>query len=107
MTDEKVEAILRTIRLGLHPDRAAQAHGVNAASMRWHRKRHASFDTQVKEAEAVAERSFLGKIIRHTDKQWTAAAWLLERRWPERWARPEVRPMPEDEEQVEADKRFL
>ena len=32
---------------------------------------------------------FLGRIIGHTEKQWTAAAWILERRWPERWAKRE------------------
>jgi hypothetical protein len=34
ITDEVQEAILRTIRLGLHPDRAAMAHGVSSATMR-------------------------------------------------------------------------
>ena len=30
----------------------------------------------------------------HTDKQWTACAWILERRWPERWAKREIKEPP-------------
>ncbi len=90
MTDDKIDAILRTVRLGLHPDRAAMAHGVTASTMRNHRRRHPEFATAIKEAEAAAEQGFLGRILKHTDKQWTAAAWMLERRWPERWAKREV-----------------
>lgn len=90
MTDEKIEAILRTVRLGLHPDRAAMAHGVNPGTMRQHKRRNPEFVTAIKEAEAAAEQGFLGRILKHTEKQWTAAAWMLERRWPERWAKREV-----------------
>jgi transposase len=90
MTDDKIEAILRTVRLGLHPDRAAMAHGVSPGTVRSHKKRHPEFATAIKEAEAAAEQGFLGRILKHTEKQWTAAAWMLERRWPERWAKREV-----------------
>lgn len=38
-------------------------------------------------AAAHAEAGFLGRIIKSADKQWTAAAWILERRFPERWKR--------------------
>jgi len=87
MTQETIAAILRTIRLGLHPDRAAQAHGISPGTMRAHKKRHPEFATAIKEAEAAAENTFLGRIMQHTERQWTAAAWMLERRWPDRWAK--------------------
>jgi transposase len=89
MTPEKIEAILRAVRLGLHPDRAAQANCVTPSTLRNHRKRHPGFATALKQAESEAESGFLSSIIRHTDKQWTACAWMLERRWPERWAKRE------------------
>jgi transposase len=89
MTPENIEAILRTIRLGLHPERAAAAHGVTASTMRKHRQRDPEFATAIKEAEAMAEQGFLSRILKHTEKQWTAAAWMLERRWPERWRKRE------------------
>ena len=87
MSEATCEAILRTIKLGLHPERAAQAHGVSPGSMRSHKNRHPEFATAIKEAEAEAERNFLGRILQHTQRQWTAAAWVLERRFPDRWKR--------------------
>lgn len=86
MTDENIAAILRTVALGVWPDRAAQIHGVSAEAMRVHKHRNHDFVTAIEKAEATAEASYLGKILRHTEKQWTAAAWMLERRWPDRWA---------------------
>ena len=85
MTPENIEAIMRSIRLGLHPERAAQAAGVSVGAFRMHKKRHPEFVILIKEAESAAEQSFLSRIMAHTDKQWTASAWMLERRWPERW----------------------
>jgi transposase len=90
MTDENIAAILRTVALGVWPDRAAQMHGVSADAMRMHKMRHPEFVTSLEKAEAQAESGFLGKILRHTEKQWTAAAWMLERRWPDRWAKREL-----------------
>jgi hypothetical protein len=87
MTEDAIEAIMRGIRLGLHPDRAAMAAGVKASTMRMHKRANPEFLTAIKEAEAVAERGFLSRIIQHSQRQWTAAAWMLERRFPDRWKR--------------------
>lgn len=102
MTPENIEDIIRTVRLGLHPDRAAQAHGIAPATMRSHKKRHPEFATRLKEAESSGERGFLGTLIGHCDKQWTACAWMLERRWPERWAKREPEAKPVTRAEVEA-----
>ena len=85
MTPEKVDAVLRAVRMGLHPDRAAEAAGVAPSTMRKHKARNPEFVTALKEAAAEAEKSYLGRIIQHSESQWTAAAWILERRWAERW----------------------
>lgn len=90
MTPENIDAILRGIRLGLHPERAAQAAGVSVGAFRMHKKRHPEFVMSIKEAESAAEQGFLGRILKHTEKQWTAAAWILERRFPERWRKQET-----------------
>jgi hypothetical protein len=103
MTEEVIDKILRTIGLGVWPDRAAQMHGVSGASLRSHKARHAEFATLIEKAEAKAESSIHGKILRHMDKQWTAAAWMLERRFPERYAK---RDMPAVEETHDPDPRF-
>ena len=87
MTDENIAAILRTVALGVWPDRAAQMHGVNASTMRSFKEANEDFRTALEKADAQAESGFLGKILRHTENQWTAAAWMLERRWPARWAK--------------------
>lgn len=89
MTDEVREGILRTIRLGLHPERAAQAYGISARTMRRYRKQDPDFVLLIKEAEAAAESSFLGRMFAHMDRHWQCIAWMLERRWPERWAKRE------------------
>jgi hypothetical protein len=103
MTEEVIDAIIRTVGLGVWPDRAAQIHGVNPATMRKHKQRHPDFVTALEKAEATAESAFMAKILRHTEKQWTAAAWMLERRWPDRWAKREVIL---DAQDVEPDPRF-
>jgi len=104
MTDENIDAILRTVALGVWPDRAAQMHGVSADAMRMHKMRNPDFVTALEKAEAQAESGFHGKILRHTEKHWTAAAWMLERRWPDRWAKRE--PASEDVDNIEPDPRF-
>lgn len=94
MTDEAKDKIVRAVRLGLWPDRAAEMHGIKSGTMRKERKIDPAFSTAIKEAEAAAESAVLSRILRHMEKQWTAAAWMLERRWPERWAKREVQPPP-------------
>jgi len=95
MTPEVEEKILRTVKLGLHAERAAQAHGVMVSAFRSHKRRNPDFAIALKKAESEAEGGFLSRIIKHTEKQWTACAWILERRWPERWAKrdPETKPL--------------
>lgn len=92
MTQEVKEKIVKAVSLGLWPNRAAEMHGVNPATMRSERKRDQSFATSIKEAEARAEATVHGQILRHMESQWTAAAWMLERRWPDRWAKRDPRP---------------
>ena len=93
MTEETIEAILRTVRLGVWPDRAAAIHGVAKGTMRAFRTRNPEFAAALKKAEAEAEAAIHGKILRAMDRQWTAAAWMLERRWPARWAKREQQQM--------------
>lgn len=91
MTDEVIGKILDTVRLGVWPDRAAVIHGVNSATMRMHKQRNPEFVTELEKAEAQAECALHSRMLRHMDAQWTAVAWMMERRWPERYAKAEVR----------------
>jgi hypothetical protein len=107
MTDENIAAILRHVALGIWPDRAAQMHGVSTSTMRMHKQRHPEFVTALEKAEAQAESGFHGKILRHTEKHWTAAAWMLERRWPDRWAKRDPEPVPSTDSDVDVWRAML
>lgn len=47
----------------------------------------AEFSIKVEQALAIAETKDLHTIGKAADEQWTAAAWRLERRFPDRWGR--------------------
>jgi hypothetical protein len=47
----------------------------------------ADFVVACQQAEAAMENDALGEICRHGEKEWTAHAWRLERRWPDRYGR--------------------
>tara|TARA_R100001510_G_scaffold54814_1_gene57937 strand:- start:862 stop:1293 length:432 start_codon:yes stop_codon:yes gene_type:complete len=89
MTDENIEAILRHVSLGIWPDRAAQLVGIDPAAMRKHKERNAEFVTALEKAEAEAEASLHGRMLRAMDDNWTAVAWMLERRFRDRYAKNE------------------
>lgn len=91
MTDEAIDQIIKIVGLGMWPDRAAMAVGINASTMRSYRKQNEKFRTLLEKAEARAEGGFHSQMLTHCKKQWTAVAWMLERRWPERWAKAEIR----------------
>ncbi len=103
MTEEAIENILRTVALGLWPERAARMHSVSLDAFRKWKERHPEFVMALEKAESEAEASIHGKILRHMDKQWTACAWMLERRWPDRWAKREYVMTAED---IAPDQRF-
>lgn len=48
------------------------------------------FCNAVKKGLAESELAAVSNIKRAGRKNWTASAWLLERRWPERWGKPEI-----------------
>ena len=50
--------------------------------------RYSRFGAAVLVAELEAEETITGHLIAATEKNWRAAAWWLERRFPERWGRP-------------------
>jgi hypothetical protein len=83
------------IAAGNFPTTAARACGVaESAFMNWMRlgregkdPEYAEFVEQVKAAENQAEASAVGRInaAMQDPKLWTAAAWFLERKFPDRW----------------------
>ena len=89
MTPEVIEAILRAVEQGLPVDRAAYACGVEPSTVRSHRERNPSFGTSLEKAQAISMEHMVRRITSASEKQWQAAAWILERRFPSEWARRE------------------
>lgn len=86
--DEKcIDTILRAIRCGLRPERAAQVAGISASTMRGYKARNPNFETEIEQAEASAELSYLFSIHQKSKDQWPAAAWVLEHRFKKQWAK--------------------
>ena len=95
MTPHQIAEVDRLIREGSTRKRALAAAGVSEATYRAirrisrdgdhpHGELYASFLRGLDKAEAGAE-SALVKTI-GASRDWRAAAFLLERRWPEQWA---------------------
>ena len=89
------ECILMALRRGSFPSTAAEAAGVPKQTFSdWMRKGarqrrgiYKEFYERVLEAMAEGEIRALGKVQAAADRDWKAAAWLLERRFRARWAR--------------------
>ena len=103
LNPEAAARALTVLRAGGHVDIAAQAAGVAERTWReWMARgdpkgrreldaRFRAFRRSVAEAEAEGEARHIALIARAGATNWQAAAWLLERRHPERWARPAAR----------------
>jgi len=90
---EVIEQIERLIAAGVSGAEAAAAAGVSRTSFyRWMAV-GASCATGWS-GRAESEAVLVVRIARAAERgSWRAAAWLLERRYPERWARPADRPL--------------
>jgi hypothetical protein len=81
--------------------------GIASSTFYTHFKTDKSFRRAVKRAESKPERRWLSLIEKaaHDPKQWTAAAWLLERRWPEKYALRLTRMLEKEREAMLAELR--
>lgn len=89
-TPELWTAVLDRIRAGAVPSRAATAEGVPKVEwLAWTNPdltpitRDRARDVLMAEARAECD---LVAAVKAGDTTWRGAAWLLERRWPERWS---------------------
>lgn len=102
LTPEVSERIVRAIRAGNYPEVAAAHAGIHASTYyRWMERgalageapeddpyRH--FRAEVARALADSEAAEVGLVVQAArGGDWRAAAWVLERRFPDRWARRE------------------
>ena len=98
LTPDTQRRICDAIRAGNYQDIAAQHAGITAATFyNWMVKGEAGkgqyleFFDAVKKAQADAEVRNIAIIGSAAEKTWQAAAWLLERRNPDRWGNKEKR----------------
>lgn len=100
LTPEVKDRIMQAVQAGNYLDTAANFAGIDGSTMRrWVQKGEApsapepyrSFCTSLKSARAAAEVRSVALIQQAaTGGTWQAAAWYLERSYPERWGRTRV-----------------
>ena len=99
LTPEVTDRLLVLLRNGDHVDIACEAAGIPRRTFYdWWRRGDLDLDdpscadlrlfrARVEEAKSVAESRQVMVISQAAKTHWQAAAWLLERRYPDRWAR--------------------
>jgi hypothetical protein len=92
LNPEVVGRFFTAIRAGNYRETAARLAGIGPATMyRWlhdPRPEYAAFRIALLMCEAEVEAEVIGNLARLSRTSTKAAAFLLERRWPEKWARP-------------------
>lgn len=98
LTDELQEKIVLYIRTGAYIETAAKAAGISKDTFyKWLQngrrkkgKKYEIFLAAIDKALAESELSDIARIGQAAkDGNWQAAAWRLERKFPQRWARTE------------------
>ena len=90
-TPETVEKLTQAIRLGATYKLACDYAGISEDTFARWREQHADFADIIQKAEGTAAVGWLAKIeAAASDGNWPAAAWKLERRYPEMYGRQRV-----------------
>ena len=96
LTSERLERLTDALRAGHTRATAAALAGIGestlyawlqAANQRDAAPEFVDFLEAVKKAEFEGEDALVGIIRNAAEKTWPAAAWILERRHPDRWAK--------------------
>jgi hypothetical protein len=94
LSEEIERRILAVVRTGADLAVAAEAAGISRSTLhRWRARgegegegRFFEFEAALARAEAEAEARLVALIARAGERHWQAAAWLLPRRFGERWS---------------------
>ena len=94
MTPEQERTLLQMVLFGLYPAQAARKLGLAPSAVSMRKSRDSAFREALEAAEAGYEFGLIAgirKAAEGKDGDWKALAWLAERRFPERWSKPETR----------------
>lgn len=93
LTEEKRNAIVAILSVGCPRYVAARYVGCSPATIARTAARDPQFAARLRQAQASVELAFLRRIGKAADKEqyWRAAAWALERMFPQRYARRDPR----------------
>ena len=83
-------ALLRAIETGLPYTLCCRLVGISYDSLMTWKREDPEFNQKVEAAAAKAAARLLAKVERQARNNFAAAAWILERRFPELFSRPEV-----------------
>jgi transposase len=87
LTDERAELVLAALRAGNHLTTAARYAGIAESTLHAWRRRSPEFSAAVDKARADAEARMVGVVMKAASEHWQAAAWWLERSFPDRYGR--------------------
>lgn len=106
LTEQLQDSLVAMLRAGNYVKVACQAVGLPVPTYdEWMRRgrdgepRFAPFAQAIEEARAMGEVRNVAVISAAAPENWQAAAWILERSYPERWARLSQREKAEPEPQ--------
>lgn len=84
---ERVQKIIDAIKLGATHELAANYAGVSVTTFYEWKSTKAEFAEAIKAAEGLGAIKWLEKIEAAANEHWQAAAWKLERRYPDQYGR--------------------
>jgi hypothetical protein len=94
LNDEMIDKIAGIIASGNYVKTACDIVGISETTYydwmqkgKAGKKPYAKLSEAIKKAEAVAEAKRVQTILEASEEQWQAAAWYLERRYPDRWGK--------------------
>ncbi len=99
LTPERQEIITEALRRGLYRETTARLAGIGVSTLySWIERGQADRENDtpscyrelveaIENAEAVGESELVGMIREAAAKHWVAAAWMLERKMPEKYGR--------------------
>ena len=88
--EQTVKALLQAIATGAPYTICCQAVGIHLDTFMGWKQTDTEFAAKVEQTAAKAALRLLGKIEKQATDNFAAASWILERRWPEIFSRPEV-----------------